>query len=193
MYQPSQNTWHPPSSCIWADDQVQIPEKAPIKTPYRSLIRFFCDLLDVPKPDIEMHIQGLIKLAESRRPLLESKIKQMIMLISSIDPSADDVAELQGANIFLVATTNGQKTFTNCSGGFAIVDRIEYGSAFAGKISMLDYSIEEVNDCKSVFYSLGMRKKYLSELVDETTSVDDGAIDTEMTYTFRMKAYALVR
>lgn len=115
------------------------------------------------------------------------------MLISSMGPTINDVADLRRANIFSVVTTNGQKTFTNTTADFAIVDRSEYGSAFAGKIRMLDYSIEEVRACRSFLLSLDLKRRHLSELVEETTTVRDGAINTELSQSFRMKAYALFR
>lgn len=193
VFVPSKNTWVPLSSCIWAEDETQIPGKAPLKTAYLELEPFFHKLLGVPKPDIKMHVQGLLKLAGNQTQPAELEIKGLINVISSLNPVAVDVAELQGANIFFVKTKEGQITRTNSAASFAIVDRLEYGNAFMGKISMLDYTIKEVNACKALFHSLGMKKKYLSELVDEITSVDDGVICTKLTESFRMKAYAFVR
>ena len=172
VFVPSKNTWVNLSSCIWAEEDTQIPEKEPLKTAYLELEPFFHKLLGLPKPDIKMHVQGLMKLARNQIPTSELEIKGLMNVISALDPMADDVAELKGANIFFVKTGKGEKTRTNSAASFAIVDRLEYGEAFAGKISMLDYTVEEVNACKPLFHSLGMKKKYLSELVEEKTSVD---------------------
>ena len=117
----------------------------------------------------------------------------MINVISSLNPTADDVAELLGANVFFVKTQAGQQTWTNSAASFAIIDGSEYGAAFMGKINMLDYTMEEVNACKPLFHLLGMKKKFLSELVAEKISVDGGEISTKLTESFRIKAYAFVR
>jgi hypothetical protein len=193
VFIPSQNTWQPLSSCIWADDQIQIPRKESIKTVYASLEDFFCGILNVPTPNLDMHVQALIELTQSQPTPPASEIKRMIMLISSMGPTNDDVVDLRRVNIFSVVVANGQKTFTNSTADFAIVDRSEYGSAFAGKIRMLDYSIEEVRACRSFLLSLDLKRQHLSELVEETTTVRDGSINTELSRSFRMKAYALFR
>ncbi|KAF4628320.1 hypothetical protein G7Y89_g9830 [Cudoniella acicularis] len=150
-------------------------------------------VLGVQKPNLEMHVQALKELARSQPPPSTSEIKRMIMLISSMDPDADDVTELRRSNIFSVKLTNGQKKFTDSSSDFAIGDRAEYGSAFAGKIRILDYSIEEVRACRSLLLALDLKSRHLSELVEEKTTVEDGEIDNELSQSFRLKAYALFR
>ena len=190
---PSQNSWHPPSTCIWADDQVHIPRKAPIKAHYPNLEDFFCRVLDIPKPDLGMHVQALKELAQNRPPPSASETKRMIILISSMDPTEEEVADLRRCNIFSVKTTNGQTTFTNTTADFAIADRLEYGFAFAGKIRILDYSIEEVRVSRSLLFALGLKRRLLSEMVEEETKVQDGAISTGLSSSFRQKSYALFR
>jgi len=101
--------------------------------------------------------------------------------------------ELQKSNIFSVKTTNGQKIFTIGSADFAIVDRVEYGLAFAGKIRILDYSIEEVRACRPLLLALGLRRQHLSELVEETTMVQGGVLSNRLSQDFQSKAYALFR
>lgn len=140
-----------------------------------------------------MHVQGLKQLAQSQPPPSESDIKQAMMLISSMDPTRTDVKDLQTANVFSVKLTNGQKSFTNPKADFAIVDRAEYGSAFAGKIRILDYSIEEVRACRSLLLALDLKNRHLSELVEENTTVQDSVVSPELSRTFRTKAYGVFR
>ncbi|KAE8452297.1 hypothetical protein EG329_000997 [Mollisiaceae sp. DMI_Dod_QoI] len=193
LFLPSRNTWHPLSSCIWAEDQVRIPRKTSIKSHYASLDDFFCRILGIAKPNLEMNVQALKELAHSQPAASTSEIKRMIMFISSMGPTLDDVKDLRRSNIFPVKILNQQNSFTNALADFAIVDRSEYGSAFAGKIRILDYSIEEVRASRPLLLALGMRGKHLSELVEEETTVRDGAIDSELSQRFRSKAYALFR
>jgi hypothetical protein len=150
-------------------------------------------MLGIPKPNLDMHVQALKELAQIRPTPSAFEIKRMVMLISSMGPTSDGVTVLQRAKIFSVVTTNGQRTFTDSTADFAIVDRSEYGSAFAGRIRILDYSIEEVRACRSLLLALGLKRRHLSEMVEETTTVRDGAINTELSQSFRMKAYAIFR
>jgi len=193
VFLPSQNTWHPPSSCIWADDQVQIPKKQPIKITYAKLEDFFCRMLHVQKPNLDMHVQALKELAANQPPPSASDVKQMIMVISSMEPNSEDVKSLRRSNIFSVIKSNGQKAFTDSTTDFAIVDRPAHASAFSGKIIALDYTIEEVHTCYPLFCSLGLKNKHLSELVEEKTKVKDGKLNHELTHAFRQRAYAIFR
>ncbi|KAH8586657.1 hypothetical protein B0O99DRAFT_585566 [Bisporella sp. PMI_857] len=193
VYLPSENSWHPLSSCIWAGDHIRIPGKVAIKSHYSTLEDFFCRVLDVPKPSLEMHVQALKQLARTLPTPSASAIKQSIMLISSMDPTENDVKDLRRSRIFSVRTTSGQISFADSAADFAIVDRSEYGIAFAGKINLLDYSIAEVRACGSLLLALGLKRLHLSILVEETTKVQDGVISTNLTRNFRLKAYALFR
>jgi hypothetical protein len=76
-------------------------------------------------------------------------------------PTINDFAGLRKAQIFSVVLTNWQKTFANATADFAIVDLLEYGFAFAGKIRMLDYSIEEVRACRPFLLSLNLKGQHL--------------------------------
>jgi hypothetical protein len=124
-----------------------------------------------------MHIQALKELASHHPAPSAPEIKRMAILISSMDPSTDNVKELLLCNIFSVKLTNGQRVFTNTTADFAINDRSEYGAAFAGKIRVLDYSIEEVRACRPLLLALGMKGRHLSEMVEEITTVQDGCFE----------------
>jgi hypothetical protein len=164
-----------------------------IKTAYATLKDFFCRLLGVPTPNPQMHVLALKELAQIRTPPSPSEVKQSIILISSMDPTRQDLTDLWRSNIFSVKTRNGQRSFTNAAADFAIIDRSEYGSAFAGQIAMLDYSIEEVRACRSLLLALDLKRKHLSELVEEKTTVQGGEIDHDLSHNFQLKAYAIFR
>jgi hypothetical protein len=141
-----------------------------------------------------MHVQNLKNIAENQlHQPSASDVKEMIMIISSMNPTTEDLADLQTSNIFSIRHVNGQTTFTNKSADFAIVDRLEYGEVFAGRIRVLDFSVEEVHRCRSLLLALDLKRQYLSELVEETTMVHHGTVDLEMSYSFRLKAHALFR
>jgi hypothetical protein len=110
-----------------------------------------------------------------------------------MDPTTEDVAGLQRSKIFPVILRNGQTSFTDTTADFAIIDRSVYGSAFADRIRVLEYSIEEVRACRQLLLALGLKRRHLSELVEEKTTVRGGVINSELTQSFRLKAYALFR
>lgn len=193
IFVPVTNNWHPPSACIWADDEVQMPGKVSIKTPYNNLDDFFCKNLSVPRPDLQMHIQALQDLSHTRPPPTTSQLQNMIKLVSSMGPSPEDVIQLRNANIFSVLTTNGERRVTSIASEWAIVDRLEYGSAFSGQLNMLDYTLKEVRSCSNFLLALDLRRRHLSELVEEKTTVREGFFDSDLTRMFRTKAYALFR
>jgi hypothetical protein len=105
-----------------------------------------------------MHVQALKEMTQIRPTPSAWEIKRQVMLISSLGPTSDDVTDLRRARIFCVVLTNGRGIFTDSTADFAIVDRSEYGSAFDGKIRILDYSIEEVCACGSLVLALGLKR-----------------------------------
>jgi hypothetical protein len=189
---PTKGTWHAISTCLWADDKVKFPQMASIKSSYTGLEDFFCRILGVPKPNLGMHVQALKQLSLIR-PLDGLQLKQSMLLISSMDPSPEDVNDLKNANIFEVKPAKGPKTYTNSAADFAIIDRSEYGTAFKGKINLLNFKIGEARACRSLLFALGLKGRHLSETVEETTSVKGGVIDKILTHQSRSKAYALLR
>lgn len=193
MFVPSQNTWYALASCIWADDQARIPGKAAIKTPYKSLEDFFCRMLGVQKPNLQMHVQALQALARNRPDQSAMEIRRMIKLISSLNPTTNSVTSLAKSNIFEVKLVSGTNAFTTAAADFAISDRAEYGDAFESKIRILDYSVQEVRQCSSFLLAMGLKDRHLSETVEEKTRVDNGVISNSLTMRFRQKAYALFR
>ena len=92
VFAPIENTWHSLSSCIWAETQTQIPGKVSISTSYTILEDFFTRVLGVPKPNLSMHVQALTEFARVQADPLE--IKNIIMLISLMNPTSEDLIDL---------------------------------------------------------------------------------------------------
>ena len=185
------NTWLSPELCIWADERVHLPGKASISTQYPSLEEFFLRILQVPKPNVEMHVQALYRLSQAGPTPLQ--LKQAIKQVSLFHPKPIDVNELRMANIFPVILTGGQINITNRNADFAIIDREEYGEAFRGKIIMLDFTLEEVRECQEFITACGIDKKRLSIKVEPRTDVNGGSLASRLTEEFQNKAYAIFR
>jgi len=191
VFVPSTNAWHPLSSCVWAEDRVQIPRRVSIGTPYASLEDLFTRILGVPKPNLKMHVQGLKELANGQPRA--AQLKNMMMLISSMDPSEEDLSDLRMSNIFPVKLPNGHRKLTNRLAEFAIVDRSEYGAAFEGRVIILDLSLEEVRKCRPFLLASTLERRHMSALVEEKTMVEGGILKSDLSDKLRLRAYALFR
>ena len=155
MYSPDHNSWHAPSECVWADGRIPIPDRTAISLSYPSMESFFKSILNVQSPDLSMHVRALVEL--SRRPSEEAtRIKDAIMLISSLNPTHADLESLSACNIFHVRLANGTRQWTNKSADFAINDRAQYAHAFRDKIAMLDFTLEEVREADLFLEALGL-------------------------------------
>ena len=185
------NTWLSPELCIWADERVQFPGKASISAQYPSLKDFFLRILQVPEPDVGMHVQALLRLSQEHPTSLQ--LKQAIKHISLFHPKPTDVNDLRMAHIFPVILPNGQIKITTRSADFAIIDREEFGEAFRGQIVTLDFTLEEVRECQEFITACGMDKKRLSRKVEERTDVNGGSLASRLTEEFQNKAFAIFR
>jgi hypothetical protein len=147
-------------------------------------------MLRVPSPDLRMHILALREL-NSRGQASPAEVKEAIKRISAMNPTESDVSDLSMANIFSVRLAAGHLQWTNSLGDFAITDRKEYEEAFRSRISILDFTREEVRTCESFFVALGLQRKFLSQLVTEETCATGGYADNELTQKLKKKAFAI--
>lgn len=192
VYSPITQSWHPPSSCIWAEDHTQLLGKLSIATLYKAYGTFFRQVLDVKKPSVEMHILALVQKASDSPD--KQKVLQEMRNICALDPKPDILwSRLSGCACFPVRKPSGEINWLSCSDSFAIVERIEYGNLFRDKIMTLDMSLEEVHALKSIFLGLRLESKYLSNAVTEETRVEGGLLNSVQTDDLRRKAYAISR
>jgi hypothetical protein len=191
IFLPTAGGWYRLSACIWADSLINIPQKASLKTEYAELEEFFHRTLGVPEPNVEMHVNGLRDyLGGEKEP---SRVKEMMKLISSMNPHSSAVARLANCIMFPVRRADGSMDWTNSHADFAIVNRKEYGEAFRDRIKTLNFTIEEVRACQSLLEALNLGSKFLSELVTEETTITDGREKRSLTRQLRERAYALSR
>jgi hypothetical protein len=192
VFSPSTKSWHSPSACIWAKDQIQLPGKVSIATQYKSHEAFFLKILQVPQPNLLMHIEEL-KQKASQAPNKQS-IMQAMMNISGFDPNPESLRSLSTCKCFPVTLpAGGGQVWVNQRKDFSIIDKVEYAQMFGGKISMLDLSLEEVHFVKPFLVAMGLSPQFLSNAVQERTTVRDGALDSTLTADLRKKSYAICR
>jgi len=145
----------------------------------------------VPKPNLNMHIQALKELANGNTAIEE--IKDTIRKISLMEPSRDALVDLHTSKIFPVKFPDGRIRLESIRTDFAIIDRFEYGVAFEGKVSVLNCTLEEVQEYRSFLLPLGLGGRYMSKIIEEKSMVTGGDLHPRLSNEFRRKAYALFR
>jgi hypothetical protein len=191
VYIPNKKIWQSLSSCLWSEDPVQIPRKVSIGTLYAPLEDFFVRILGVARPNLDLHVQALRELANGEPEFEE--VKDIIRQISAMEPSEEALFGLRGSKILPVKFRDGRIRLESIMIDFAIVDRPEYGMAFDGKLSILNYTLEEVRFYRPFLLALGLERRYMSEMVEEISMVSAGVLEPCLTNDFEQKAYALFR
>ena len=196
VYIPKDNAWCPPSQCVWVESNVRIPGKASIAGAYPLLETFFTTVLNISKPTIEMYIDS-IKTEAQEKPS-SARIKETMRLICSLGVGESDVSSLVEAKVLPVKLANGVDGFASAfskgeSVDFAIMENTNHSDAFAGKIVVLDFTLEEIRDTRPLLLAMGLKERFSSNLVKEVTNVRGGSQDHEMTRNLRIKSQAIVR
>lgn len=196
VYVPKENVWYPPSKCVWIDSAVKIPGKVSIGDTYPLKKTFFTRILGISEPTIDMFIDSLKAQANGQATAVQ--IKETMGLICGLGIGQTDISGLTTANILPVKLANGICRFTSASSkdafaDFAIVDNAIHWDAFKDKISVLDFSLEEIRDTRPLLQAIGLEERFSSKLVKEVTDVKEGSQDHGMTKTLRIKSQAIIR
>jgi hypothetical protein len=154
---------------------------------------FFCQHLQVQVPDLKMLVEGLKVLDKARNPRAE--IKDLIWQINALEPDEESLKMIDDAKVLPVISSTGKLTLFSRTRTFAIVDRKPLADAFAGRIAVLDFSLDEVRRLQPFLSSMKIESRYLSKLVEEKSSVEEISShpDTDLTRDLRRRAYALTR
>ncbi|ATZ46359.1 hypothetical protein BCIN_01g09700 [Botrytis cinerea B05.10] len=191
LYYPPNKSWYAPSSCIWAPEDIQLPEKISIATEYKNRQSFFRNVLGVEKPSLEMHIVALQKRA------LENPDKHGILRelrnICALNPTAALRDKISKCKCLPVCRPSQEVEWMDSTDSFAIIDRKEHGDIFKNKINVLDFSLEEVHSVNQFLVELGLEGRYTSGAVKEGTKIEDGLLNDGLTKDLRRKAYAICR
>ena len=196
VYIPEENTWYPPSQCVWVKPNIRIPGKASIADAYPRLETFFTTVLNIPKPTVEMYVESMI--AEAKGNVSAARIKETMRLICALGIREIDFSSLIEAKVLPIKFANGAGGFVSASSrdkcaDFAIVDNKIHWDAFEGKIVVLDFSLEEIRDTRPLLLAMGLEERFSSRLVNEITDVKGGFHDREMSKNLRIKSQAIVR
>jgi hypothetical protein len=191
VYNPKSPSWYCPTSCIWAEDRIQLPGKQSLATVYKNHRSFFCNVLGVKTPNLAMHIHALQQKAQEN-PEKRSIMREMLN-ICALNPTAELLKRLSDCKCLPIKRGSREIEWSDCSEEFAIIDRRDYGAIFDNKIKMLDFSLEEVHQLNNFLLALGLEHRYTSKIVKEETNVEGGTIKQRLTDDLRKKAYAISR
>ncbi|KAL8736556.1 MAG: hypothetical protein Q9181_002384 [Wetmoreana brouardii] len=193
VYIPKEKAWRPPSQCVWVDSSVKIPEKASIADTYPSKKTFFTTVLKIPKPTVEMYVESLK--AEAKEKASTAQVKETMALICRLGIGETDLSSLVEDKVIPVKLANGESSFAAALSkeDFVIMENIIHWDAFKGKITVLDFSLEEIRDTRPLLLALGLEKRFSSKLVKEITDVRGGSQNHEMTRNLRIKSQAIAR
>ncbi len=196
IYLPKERAWCPPSRCVWANSDVRIPERASIADIYPSRKTFFTRELNVTEPTVEMYIRSLIR--ESKGQSCASRMKETMITICRLGVEKADLSDLLNAEVLPIKLSGGASTFTSASSkdaskDFAIIENENHSRAFAGKLSVLDFSLKEIQDTRPFLVALGLKNRFSTKLVEKVTKVEGGSLDRELTRQFRRKSPFILR
>ena len=196
IYIPKEDTWYPPSKCVWVESSVKIPWKASIADTYPSKKIFFTTILEISEPTVEMYIESLKAGAEGKTSV--AQLKETMALICRLGIGGTNLLGLVEAKVLPVKLTTGLTGFASASSknktlDFAIVENLIHWNAFRGKIAVLDFTLEEIRDTKPLLLAMGLEERFSSKVVKEVTDVSGGFQEHMMTRILRNKSQALVR
>ena len=192
IFVPSTASWYPPSSCLWTEN-THIPGKAALREAYKDLYQFFIETLEVSTPDLGMFVESLIELCNGHIDPPFQRVRELLHDINSWRPSHEALEGLRSCNICPVRGPNGELMLRNPRQSFAIIDRVQYGDLFLNKIPILDLKFEEAHELRPLLIALSLEERYISNLVTETSIVDDCELDLQHTWLMRCKAHAIFR
>jgi hypothetical protein len=138
-----------------------------------------------------MHILALTQ--KTLKSLEKTSIMKEILNICAFEITSQSLAKLSDCKCFPVKLSSGETQWSNRSGSFAIVDRRAYGQLFAGKIGVLDLTLEHIHSFQAFLLAMGLEGRYISVLVKEEIIVQGGSMSERITKDLRRKSYAICR
>ena len=192
VYGRGDKSWHSPETCVWAKDNIKLPNKLSIASTYAKQETFFTIILGVPVPTAEMHVRALIDIT-AKDPDKDRILLELKNICAFLPLSEHLYLKLRSCACFPVREPSGQIVWQSSKDEFAIADRKEYGVTFRDKLNILDLSLEEVHSVDSLLKKLDLKKRYMSLTVTEGTSALDGDSDGKLSRDLQRKSWAICR
>jgi hypothetical protein len=189
--------WYPLKECLW-NTPFTLTGYIDVAVIYPTLETFFVENMGVKKATPSMLIQEISKMAQEEPPRIDDVRKRLIEIgtILAKGTMDDDIAasltDLQSVSFLPKKTTNSACILVGVTEMFAIPDHPRYAHTLRDSGALLDFGVSEVQCLHGVFEYMGLTKRYLSNVVEEVSSVGENCLeDGELSRLLRAKAYAL--
>jgi hypothetical protein len=178
---------------VWAD-APKIGAQYGIRAVYPELESFFRGPLNVQTPTTATYLEQLRRLA-SEDVVDIGAVKAAIYNLNGLRPGPDELRGLSQIRFLPVVMPSGAVEILKPTDTFFIADRVEYLSAFRGKVPILDFSLEEGWRLHHLLGNLGLEDQYMSNAVQEQTVVGQPSLEhcPRETGQFRKKAPHIYR
>ncbi|KAI1773105.1 hypothetical protein F4818DRAFT_443468 [Hypoxylon cercidicola] len=184
--------WYKPSQCLWSSTSTPIRGRVNLSDAYEpEFEQFFVEVLGVRGVDANLVYNELLELKPTEASV--GHVKDLIWNLNSL-------LEIEHPNFsklpLLPLRFDGRAflpLFDNSE--FAILDRKPLVPIFGDKITLLDFTYQEVFQLKPFIEWAGLEDRYLSRLVKETSTLDssDKLPISDASQDVRTKAYGLYR
>lgn len=165
--------WYKSTDCLWSST-TSIRGKVTLDDDYEDLKSFFVDFLGVRLLTLQL-LYDELRQTKEHQDTAELRIALSVFssLLGMADASSLDPNPIRNASIFPVRYCSGPVVLRSADTDFAIGDRDYLREKFQDKITMLEFDLVEVRRFKPLIEWLGITDRYLSNCVQEFTSVSD--------------------
>lgn len=183
--------------CLWTSP-APISGYVELSLLYPDLKGLFVDRLGVKSANPAMLIDEIKKIAAKHSPKVDG-IRQRLIGVGTlilkqgvdkdITTALDELAKIK----FLPQKRqDGSKILVGKDDVFFLNDHQRFGEAFKNQSVLLDFDSEEVHVLSAMLKYMAFDERYLSQAVEETSSVGEGAVkDKSLTHDLASRAYAL--
>ncbi|KAF2463270.1 uncharacterized protein BDR25DRAFT_320119 [Lindgomyces ingoldianus] len=189
--------WHTLSACLW-ESKFHLSGYHLLHHIYPELERFFVKHLKVKIGSPLLLIENFQRIAEKGHPN-KNEIGRTLKQIGRIflEPDLDETSlraldKLKRVPFLPLADVDGKSKLVGINDEFAIPDHPRYAKAFEGHLVLLDFEVADVPALDSLFKHFGLTGRYLSTMVNETSTVSQDFTEDELRGDhLRRRAYAL--
>lgn len=173
-------------------------EEACVESVYPGMRELFTDWVGVSRVSSRLSYKRLLDMCNNVEGVQAAKT--LLWSVNGVlqkrtDRVLEFTDELRIIPIFPVRMPDGKIEILAAADDFAINDRQPYATAFRNEIKILDFTLDETHRLKLLFEWTGLADRYLSNSVDEATSVDTSqrTADATLTQDISGKAHAFAR
>lgn len=169
----NQYRWVKPSECLWSS-ATEIQDRTSLNTYYDDELEdFFVGGLGVPRLDVHMVYDELLRVDHSHATVRQVKdlLWQMNALLEADKPKGSSERLLK-IPILPVRYPSGEVKLLSGQNDFAIVDRRPLQEFFQSKVKLFDFSLSEVHKLEPFLRWAGLRSRFLSKVIKEISLVD---------------------